>query len=169
MPLNFGGQKRSGAFDTVWPSARLTHRPQSMCGFLHRSCGVRGWAPARRLWGWRGALGSTCVFAAGCVSVFRVSVSMLFRKSFKPGRGPHQRHSGSGPRRRCQRRTQPSSITRKSRNMKKLTASEGLPRRSPTPVLTGPCAAQLRRSEEIRCIRHGMAVSGNGSRCEQRG
>ena len=22
MPLNFGGQKRSGAFDTVWPSAR---------------------------------------------------------------------------------------------------------------------------------------------------
>ena len=22
MPLNFGGQKRSGAFDTVWPSAK---------------------------------------------------------------------------------------------------------------------------------------------------
>ena len=27
MPLNFGGQKRSGAFDTVWPSA--TMRPES--------------------------------------------------------------------------------------------------------------------------------------------
>ena len=23
MPLNFGGQKRSGAFDTVWPSAKV--------------------------------------------------------------------------------------------------------------------------------------------------
>ena len=45
------------------------------------------------------------------------------------------------------------------RRTRKLTAPSGLPRRSPTPVLTGPCAAQLRRSEEIRCIRHGMAVS----------
>ena len=23
MPLNFGGQKRSGAFDTVWPPAKI--------------------------------------------------------------------------------------------------------------------------------------------------
>ena len=41
----------------------------------------------------------------------------------------------------------------------KLIAPKGLPRRSPTLVLTGPCAAELRRSKEIRCIRHGMAVS----------
>ena len=41
----------------------------------------------------------------------------------------------------------------------KLTTPRGLPGRSPTPVLTGPCAAELRRSKEIRCIRRGMAVS----------
>ena len=42
---------------------------------------------------------------------------------------------------------------------KKLAAAEGVPRRSPTPVLTRPLAAYLRRSEEIRCIQRGMAVS----------
>ena len=42
---------------------------------------------------------------------------------------------------------------------KKLTAHSRLAGRSPTPVLTGPCVAQLRRSEEIQCIRRGMAVS----------
>ena len=51
------------------------------------------------------------------------------------------------------------------------------PGRSRTPVLIGPCAAQLRRSEEIRCIRRGMAVSECGGHapaetydpCEERG
>ena len=42
---------------------------------------------------------------------------------------------------------------------KKLAAPWGLPRRSSTPVLTGPCAAWLRKAEEIRCIRRGMAAS----------
>ena len=40
-----------------------------------------------------------------------------------------------------------------------LTAPERLSRRSPAPVLAGPCAAYLQRSEEIRCIRRGAAVS----------
>ena len=26
MPLNFGGRKRSGAFDTVWPPAIASHK-----------------------------------------------------------------------------------------------------------------------------------------------
>jgi hypothetical protein len=43
----------------------------------------------------------------------------------------------------------------------KLTAPRGLPGRSPIPVLTGPCVAELRNSKEILCIRHGMAVSEN--------
>ena len=41
----------------------------------------------------------------------------------------------------------------------KLTAPQGLPRRPPTLVLTGPCDAQPRRSEEIRCIRCGTAIN----------
>ena len=46
----------------------------------------------------------------------------------------------------------------------KLAAPWGLPGRSPTPVLTGPCAAYFRRSEEIRCIRRGMAASNKSYR-----
>ena len=45
----------------------------------------------------------------------------------------------------------------------RLTAPQGLPRRSPTLVLTRPCAASLRRTEGIRCIRRGMAVSDSRS------
>ena len=52
-----------------------------------------------------------------------------------------------------------SSSSSSSLQWKKLTAPEGVPGRSPTLVLTRPCAASLRRSEEIPCIRHGMAVS----------
>ena len=47
----------------------------------------------------------------------------------------------------------------KEANGNRLAAPWGLPGRSPTPVLTGPCAASLRRSEEIRCSRRGMAAS----------
>ena len=46
-------------------------------------------------------------------------------------------------------------------------APGGLPGRSPAPVLTGPCAAYLRRSEEIRCILRATAASDiHPKRCE---
>ena len=49
--------------------------------------------------------------------------------------------------------------TRIRRKQQMLTAPWGLPKRSPTLVLIGPCATYLRSSEEIRCIGRGMAVS----------
>ena len=52
MPLNFGGRKRSGAFDTVWPPASLeiTHVTKSIavqCVAAFKSVALGRCLPAR--------------------------------------------------------------------------------------------------------------------------
>ncbi len=56
----------------------------------------------------------------------------------------------------------------KPKRFQKLTAPRGLPRRPATLALTGPCAVQLRRSEDIRrgvAVGEGRGRSGTRSRC----